>query len=59
MKIMSKFLITFMSSGALTVEADNEETARAIFENNMREKAAEELKLNGIDITEVSETPDD
>ena len=56
---MSKFLITFRSSGALTVEADSEETARAIFENNMREKAAEELKLNGIDITEVSETPDD
>lgn len=52
---MPKFLITFMSSGALTVEADNEKNAYAMFESNMQEKAAEELKHNGIDITEISE----
>ena len=52
---MSKFAITFMSSGGLSVEADTEDEAREIFENHMQNKAWEELKLNGIDITEVSE----
>lgn len=49
------YLVTFMASGGLTVEADSEEEAREIFENRMQEDAGRELAANGIDITEVAE----
>ena len=48
------YLVTFMASGGLTVEADSEE-AREIFENQMQEDAGRELAANGIDITEIAE----
>lgn len=48
-----QYLITFMSSGGLVVEADNEDEARDIFESTMQEDAGRELAANGIDITEV------
>lgn len=56
---MAKFLVTFMSSGALTVEAETEDEAREIFERDMQAEASNELKLNGIDISEISEQSDD
>ncbi len=50
-----KYLITFMATGGLTVEAESEEEARRIFEAaNIQEQASHELAMNGIDITDVS-----
>ena len=50
-----KYLVTFVSSGGLTVEANSPREARDIFNKEMQHEAAEEMRLNGIDITEISE----
>lgn len=50
-------MVTFMASGAMTIEGENEDEIRKIFEQpDKQEIAWNELKLNGIDITEISET---
>lgn len=52
---MAKYMVTFMSSGGMTVEAENEDEARKVFERQRQYMAWAELKANGIDITEISE----
>lgn len=52
---MARFMVTFMSSGGLTVEAENEDEAREIFERQRSYMAWAELKANGIDITDIQE----
>lgn len=53
-----KYNITFASTGGMTIEANSENEAMEIFENEMQETAEHELHLNGIDITEISELED-
>ncbi len=53
------WLITFASTGGLTVEADTKDEAIRIFDEEMQEDAGRELVLNGIDITEVWEADDE
>lgn len=50
-----KYLVTFMSSGGLTVEANSPEEAKLFFEALHRNDAMRELMCNGIDITDVTE----
>lgn len=48
-----KYLVTFMATGGLTVEANSPDEAQEIFDTTMQEKAAAEILANGIDITEI------
>lgn len=50
-----KYLVTFMSSGGLTVEANSPEEAKVMFEALHQSSAMRELMCNGIDITDVTE----
>ena len=50
-----KYLVTFMSSGGLTVEADSPESAKVIFEAIHQGAAMRELMYNGIEVTDVTE----
>ena len=49
------YLVTFMSSGGLTVEANSPEEAKLFFEALHRNDAMRELMCNGIDVTDVTE----
>lgn len=53
---MQKWLITFMSSGSMYVEAENEEGAKRKFESRAnQEAAASQLAQNGVDLTDCQE----
>jgi hypothetical protein len=50
---MPKFLITFMASGGITIEAETEEEAREKFENIPVNLLMDELESNGIEQTDI------
>ncbi len=53
---MKAYLVTFMTSGTLTVSANSEEEARKLFDKFYQEDAARELAMNGIKVTDVRKT---
>lgn len=50
-----KYLVTFMSSGAITVDAKSSEAAKQFFEDFLQGSAMRELTYNGIEVTDVTE----
>jgi len=56
---MPKFLIAFMASGGITIEAETEEEAREKFENIPGNLLLDELESNGIEQTDIYEVDDD
>lgn len=58
---MPKFVIDFMSSSTMTIEAEdieNEDKAREFFERQRQYLAWAELKANGIDVTKITKITD-
>lgn len=49
-----QYLITFMSTGGLYVEANSIEEAEKKFNDEMQEDAGRQLAYNGIEITDIT-----
>jgi hypothetical protein len=52
---MPKFLITFMASGGIAIEAETEEQAKEKFNNYPDNLLLDELDANGIEMTDIFE----
>jgi len=53
--IMKKFVVTFMSSASVTIDADSEEEAKEKFDKIPNEDLLNELDGNGIEMTDIFE----
>lgn len=57
---MAKFIVCFMATGGIEIEADSEEEAvRKFNEEILEEDIIENLTANGWDVTEVFEESDE
>ena len=52
---MKKFVVTFMSSASVTIDADSEEEAKEKFDKIPNEDLLNELDGNGIEMTDIFE----
>jgi hypothetical protein len=52
---MKKFIITYMATGGVIIEAEDEEKAKEIFNNMDSKDLLDDLEENGIEMTDCFE----